>query len=207
MAFSSMDSAALAQQLAEVLAAAQRTGFARVVGLLTTDQVADLNDAAAAANLLLDGRTDEPAEVIEEFQPLTTAKPTSATWPSAAARRCLRRMGALVVLPTFRKTARRMEMETAGARPLCRWCRRRLRRLQRPTLRRRPLWLRRRSHHAQNLEPRRREGPGGLFHPGRDQGQSGVLDGGAREPVGGRGADFYAGLLEASLGLVIIYVV
>ena len=55
MAFSSMDSAALAQQLAEVLAAAQRTGFARVVGLLTTDQVADLNDAAAAANLLLDG--------------------------------------------------------------------------------------------------------------------------------------------------------
>ena len=86
MAFS--DAAAVAQQLVDALAAARRMGFAPVVGLLTTDQVADLNDDAAAANLLLDGRTDDTAEVIQEFQPMTTDEQNPApAWTSAAARR------------------------------------------------------------------------------------------------------------------------
>ena len=73
MAFS--DASAVAQQLVDAVAAARRRGFAPLVGLLTTDQVADLNDATAAVNLLLDGRTDDMAEVIQEFQPMTTDEP------------------------------------------------------------------------------------------------------------------------------------
>ena len=43
---------------------------APVVGLLSTDQVADLNDAASAANLLQEGRTDASAEDVQPFTPL-----------------------------------------------------------------------------------------------------------------------------------------
>ena len=37
-------------------------GYAPVVGLLSADQVADLNDAAAAANLLHEGRSAEDVQ-------------------------------------------------------------------------------------------------------------------------------------------------
>eukprot|EP00439_Symbiodinium_sp_Y106_P043279 s4869_g5.t1 len=46
MAFS--DAAAVAQQLVDALAAARRMGFAPVVGLLTTDQVAALTSMPAS---------------------------------------------------------------------------------------------------------------------------------------------------------------
>ena len=78
MASSCIDASTVAQQLVDALAVARRMGSAPVVGLLTTDQVADLNDAAAAANLLLDGRADDAAQVIQEFQPMTTEEDISS---------------------------------------------------------------------------------------------------------------------------------
>ena len=45
-------------------------GFTPVVGLLTADQVADVNDFAAAANLVQEGRTDASAEDVKSFAPL-----------------------------------------------------------------------------------------------------------------------------------------
>ena len=49
MAPSSIDASSVAQQLVDALAAARGMGSAQVVGLLTADQVSDLNDAASAA--------------------------------------------------------------------------------------------------------------------------------------------------------------
>ena len=46
----------MAAQLAAALAEARRMGYALVVGLLSTDEVADLNDTASAANFVDGGQ-------------------------------------------------------------------------------------------------------------------------------------------------------
>ncbi|OLP83357.1 hypothetical protein AK812_SmicGene35877 [Symbiodinium microadriaticum] len=63
-----IDSTAGALQLVAALAATRRTRIVTVVGLLTADQVADLNDVTTAANLVQEGIVaSASAEVVQNF--------------------------------------------------------------------------------------------------------------------------------------------
>ena len=68
----SQDSTAIALQLVAAMAAVRRTGIVPVVGLLTADQVADLNDITTAANQVLEGAAEAAVstEVVQDFSPL-----------------------------------------------------------------------------------------------------------------------------------------
>ena len=56
-----IDASTVAQQLTDALSAARHMAYAPVVAAVG-DQVADLNDAASAANLLQQDRSDTSAE-------------------------------------------------------------------------------------------------------------------------------------------------
>ena len=171
-ASSSIDAFSVAQQLVDALAAARRMGYAPVVGLLTADQVSDLNDAASAAKTILEGRTDEAAEVIHEFQPLTTDEPTAAT-TAAALSSADGGTGGLANIPEDGEEGEEGVASQAGADVFvcdvsqgtpddaCPYG-------PGAVLTVPEVWYRDAGR-----------GPGGRLHPGQDQGQSGVLDGGA----------------------------
>ena len=68
----SQDAAAIALQLTAAMTAVRRAGIAPVVGLLTADQVADLNDITTAANLVQQGFAEAAGstEEVQSFVPM-----------------------------------------------------------------------------------------------------------------------------------------
>ena len=83
----SQDSTAIALQLVAAMAAVRRTGIVPVVGLLTADQVADLNDITTAANQVLEGAAEAAAsaEVVQNFAPMVAGGVGGgSTMPSGA---------------------------------------------------------------------------------------------------------------------------
>ncbi|CAE7894876.1 unnamed protein product [Symbiodinium necroappetens] len=86
------DSTAVALQLVAAMTAVRRAGIVPVVGLLTADQVADLNDITTVANQVLEGAAEASAsaEVVQNFSPMVaggvgggSAMPSGAQTPAS----------------------------------------------------------------------------------------------------------------------------